>query len=117
MRYDDIDKTLVPERDGGNTLKGDKTLVNRGSNSLAENLGTMVINSDTEDESTMKSRFILELQIIYFITINGCSYFKIIKFDLFISLKINGLNIKTLFFIVNIFLPVTEWLPVSNNSN
>lgn len=54
VRYDDIDKTLVPERDGGSTLKGDKTLVNRGTNSLAENLGTMVINSDTEDESTMK---------------------------------------------------------------
>ena len=55
-RFEDIDKTLVPERDLENTLKGDKTLVNRGTNSLAENLGTMVINSDTEDESTMKSK-------------------------------------------------------------
>lgn len=53
VRYEDMDKTLVPERDPEGTLKGDKTLV-RGTNSLAEGLGTMVINSDTEDESTMK---------------------------------------------------------------
>lgn len=44
----------MPDRDL--TMKEDKTLVSsRGNNSLAENLGTMVINSDTEDESTMKS--------------------------------------------------------------
>ncbi|KAF6210459.1 hypothetical protein GE061_013565 [Apolygus lucorum] len=51
VRYED--HTLVPERDLSGTLKEDKTLV-RGNNSLAENLGTMVINSDSEDESTMK---------------------------------------------------------------
>ncbi|BES94996.1 serine threonine-protein kinase [Nesidiocoris tenuis] len=54
VRYDDIDHTLVPERDLDATLKDDRTLVRGNNNSLAENLGTMVINSDSEDESTMK---------------------------------------------------------------
>ncbi|XP_014259773.1 serine/threonine-protein kinase 3 isoform X2 [Cimex lectularius] len=54
VHYDDVDSaTLVPDRDLDGTLKSDKTLV-KGNNSLAEGLGTMVINSDTEDESTMK---------------------------------------------------------------
>lgn len=53
VRYDADTATLVPDIDL--TMKEDKTLVShRGNNSLAENLGTMVINSDTEDESTMK---------------------------------------------------------------
>ncbi|KAK9507664.1 hypothetical protein O3M35_007471 [Rhynocoris fuscipes] len=53
VRYDTDSATLVPDRDL--TMREDKTLVgSRGNNSLAENLGTMVINSDTEDESTMK---------------------------------------------------------------
>ncbi|CAB0010935.1 unnamed protein product [Nesidiocoris tenuis] len=55
VRYDDIDHTLVPERDLDATLKDDRTLVRGNNNSLAENLGTMVINSDSEDESTMKT--------------------------------------------------------------
>ncbi|KAL1121987.1 hypothetical protein AAG570_003395 [Ranatra chinensis] len=60
VRYEDNDRTLVPERGGdggggGGTLKsGDATLVRTTTNSLTEGLGTMVINSDSEDESTMK---------------------------------------------------------------
>lgn len=47
-------KTMVnySEVDSG-TLVPDRTLV---SSQLAEELGTMVINSDPEDESTMKSK-------------------------------------------------------------
>lgn len=40
------DSTLVPDKSKGTSLK---------SNSLVEELRTMVINSDGEDDSTMKS--------------------------------------------------------------
>lgn len=43
------DSTLVPDKSRGTSLK---------SNSLVEELRTMVINSDGEDDSTMKSKCI-----------------------------------------------------------
>lgn len=43
------DSTLVPDRSKGTSLK---------SNSFVEGLRTMVINSDGEDDSTMKSMYI-----------------------------------------------------------
>lgn len=46
------DSTLVPDKSKGTSLK---------SNSLVEELRTMVINSDGEDDSTMKSLWNKEL--------------------------------------------------------
>lgn len=43
------DSTLVPDKSKGTSLL---------SNSLVDELRTMVINSDGEDDSTMKSMFI-----------------------------------------------------------
>jgi len=43
------DSTLVPDKSKGTSLK---------SNSVIEELRTMVINSDGEDDSTMKSMYI-----------------------------------------------------------
>lgn len=43
------DSTLIPDKSKGTSLK---------SNLLVEELRTMVINSDGEDDSTMKSRCI-----------------------------------------------------------
>lgn len=43
------DSTLIPDKSKGTSLK---------SNVLVEELRTMVINSDGEDDSTMKSKYI-----------------------------------------------------------
>lgn len=56
------DSTLVPDKSKGTSLK---------SNSLVEELRTMVINSDGEDDSTMKSmclkKFLWLKQVDYFL--------------------------------------------------
>ena len=53
VQYSDCDSgTLVPDRQSGGTLV---------ASALVEELGTMVINSDPEDESTMKSECFLAL--------------------------------------------------------
>ncbi|XP_039290366.1 serine/threonine-protein kinase hippo-like isoform X2 [Nilaparvata lugens] len=51
---DGVDSKTMKQFACDRTLIADRTLVPDRSNTLAEELGTMVINSDPEDESTMK---------------------------------------------------------------
>lgn len=61
VQYSDCDSgTLVPDRQSGGTLV---------ASALAEELGTMVINSDPEDESTMKSECFLALGPVIWIEV------------------------------------------------